>query len=86
MAKGVGYYFCYPMKKIVIISAISAALCLTALFLLRPAVEAQEQAPDFTSQVIAKLDQVIKGQKEIVFQLADIKKELDVIRVRASRK
>lgn len=80
------YYFCYPMKKIFVIAAISGVLCLAGVFLLRPAVEAQEGTSDFTSQVIAKLDEVIKGQKEILSQIAEMRKELDVIRVRASRK
>lgn len=74
------------MKKLILAATISAIL-IGALLFLRPSMGiSQEATQDFTSQVIAKLDEVIRGQKDILAQLGDIRKELDVIRVRASRK
>ncbi len=36
--------------------------------------------------IIAKLEQVLKNQEDIILRLEDIRKQLDIIRVRASRK
>ena len=62
------------MKKKVLIASfiILLALPCRALF-------AQEVA------LLTKLDQVIKNQEEILKQLAEIKKEVEVVKIRATR-
>ena len=51
--------------------------------LLFPAQARAEESATGPSQV--KLDQIIKNQQEIIKQLAEIKQELYVIKVRATR-
>ena len=42
------------------------------------------KASDATAQSQAKLDKIIKTQEEILTQLGDIKKELAIVKIRAT--
>ncbi|MFC1623744.1 hypothetical protein ACFL28_00285 [Candidatus Omnitrophota bacterium] len=39
-----------------------------------------------SSAISEKIDEILKNQQDIIAQLEDIKKELDIIRIRASRR
>ena len=69
-------------------AAISLAAAVLVLGLGLPLALGQEKHKDNqidTGRIVRKLDQVLKNQETIFQQFSEIKQELNVIRIRASR-
>ena len=62
-------------------------ICLGFLFLFVSAspILAQEAKPEQQLLVLQKLDQIMKTQQEIIKQLAAMKEELYIVKIRATR-
>lgn len=70
--------------KRAIIGIALAAILLSLPFVLARTTQAQEPAADL-SQVMSKLDQVLDGQRMLTDQMASIKQELNVIKIRVTQ-
>jgi len=73
------------MRKIWILSLLGAILVSLSVFTLN--IFGREDGQDSNNNVTKlseKIDRVLKNQEDIITRLADIRQELDVIRVRAS--
>jgi len=73
------------MRKIWILSLLIAILVSLSVFAFNTFGREDVQDPkNGINQLSEKIDTVLKNQEAIIAQLADIRQELDVIRVRAS--
>ncbi|MDP2921991.1 MAG: hypothetical protein Q8O12_06490 [Candidatus Omnitrophota bacterium] len=75
------------MRKAWILSLLAAILVSLSCFAFNTF--GREDNPDSKSaitQLSEKIDKILKNQDDIIAKLADIRQELDVIRVRASRR
>ncbi len=73
------------MRKVWILSLLAAiivSLCVVTFNTFGK--EDSQDSKNEVKQLSEKIDTVLKNQADIIAQLADIKQELDVIRVRAS--
>ena len=75
------------MRKIWILSLLAAILVSLSIFTYNifGKEDAAGQKADVT-KLAEKIDRVLKNQEDIIARLTDIRQELDVIRVRASRR
>jgi len=73
------------MRKIWILSLLAAIIVSLSVFTMNifGKEDIQGQKSDVT-KLAEKIDKVLKNQEDIVARLADIRQELDIIRVRAS--
>ena len=73
------------MRKIWILSLLAAIVVSLSVFTINifGKEDIQGQKSDVT-KLVEKIDRVLKNQEDIVARLADIRQELDIIRVRAS--
>lgn len=70
------------MRKVWILSLLGAILVSLSVFTLN--IFGKEDSQDNVVKLSEKIDRVLKNQEDIIARLADIRQELDVIRVRAS--
>lgn len=75
------------MRKVWILSLVGAILVSLGIFTFNTfgKEDSAGQKSDVT-KLSEKIDRVLKNQADIIAKLADIRQELDVIRVRASRR
>ena len=73
------------MRKVWILSLLAAIIVSLSVFAFNTfGKEDGQDSKNGAKQLSEKIDTVLKNQANIIAQLADIKQELDVIRVRAS--
>jgi len=75
------------MKKVWILSLLAAILVSLSIFTFN--IFGKENNQDSKSDVTKlseKIDRVLRNQEDIIARLTDIRQELDIIRVRASRR
>lgn len=73
------------MRKVWILSLLAAIIVSLSVFAFNTfGKEDSQDSKNEVKQLSEKIDTVLKNQADIIAQLADIKQELDVIRVRAS--
>ena len=73
------------MRKVWILSLLTAILVSLSIFTFNIFGREDNQGPkDDTAKFSEKIDRVLKNQEDIIARLAEIRQELDVIRVRAS--
>lgn len=69
------------MKRLILTICIAGVLFWGVVFL-KPPLKAEEVD---SSQLLQKLDDVLNGQAEILKQLAELKHELNIVKVRVTR-
>ncbi|MFA5388560.1 MAG: hypothetical protein WC312_02265 [Candidatus Omnitrophota bacterium] len=75
------------MRKIWILSLAAAILVSLSLFTFNIFGKGDVFGQDNeTKQLSEKIDRILKNQEDIIARLAEIRQELDIIRVRASRR
>ena len=75
------------MRKIWILSLAAAILVSLSLFTFNIFGKGDALGQDAeTKQLSEKIDRILKNQEDIITRLAEIRQELDIIRVRASRR
>ena len=75
------------MRKVWILSLLAAIIVSLSIFTFNIfGKENNQDSKNDVTKLSEKIDRVLKNQENIIAQLADIRQELDVIRVRASRK
>lgn len=75
------------MRKIWILSLLAAILVSLSVFTMNIfGKEDISGAKNDVTKLAEKIDRVLKNQEDIIARLTDIRQELDVIRIRASRK
>ncbi len=75
------------MRKVWILSLLGAILVSLSMFSFNIFGRENSQYPkNEMAKLSEKIDSVLKNQEDIIARLTDIRQELDVIRVRASRK
>ena len=75
------------MRKIWILSLLGAILISLSIFTFNIfGKENNQDSKNDAAKLSEKIDRVLKNQEDIIARLTDIRQELDVIRVRASRK
>lgn len=73
------------MYRMLLIILAAATLVLAAGTQRALSQQNKQDTGEDTPQLVAKLDRILAGQEEILSQLDQIKQELEVIKVRASR-
>jgi cell division protein ZapA (FtsZ GTPase activity inhibitor) len=75
------------MRKVWILSLLAAILVSLGIFTFNIFGKENNQEPkNDVTKLSEKIDRVLKNQEDIISRLAEIRQELDVIRVRASRR
>ena len=75
------------MRKIWILSLLAAILVSLGVFTFNSFGKEDSSGPKSdVAKFSEKIDRILKNQEDMIAQLADIRQELDVIRIRASRK
>ncbi|PIW67952.1 MAG: hypothetical protein COW10_04235 [Candidatus Omnitrophica bacterium CG12_big_fil_rev_8_21_14_0_65_42_8] len=73
------------MRKVWILSLLAAIIVSLSVFAFNTfGKEDSQDSKNEVKQLSEKIDTVLKNQADIIAQLADIRQELDVIRIRAS--
>jgi len=75
------------MRKVWLLSLLAAILVTLSIFTLN--IFGKEEKIDSKSDIkilSEKIEKVLKNQEDIIARLTDIRQELDIIRVRASRR
>lgn len=70
------------MRKVWILSLAAAILVSLSVFTLN--IFGKDDSQDSAAKLSEKIDRVLKNQEDMIARLADIRQELDIIRVRAS--
>jgi len=73
------------VKNFLSASVVIAIVIFSFPALLRAETPAPSRPTNGTLEIMAKLDQVIKGQQEILNQLAKLKEEVEIVKIRATR-
>jgi hypothetical protein len=75
------------MRKIWILSLVGAILVSLSIFTLNIFGKENNQDPkNDATKLSERIDRVLKNQEDIIARLTDIRQELDIIKVRASRR
>jgi len=75
------------MRKVWLLSLLAAILVSLSCFAFNTfGKEDNQDSKSVITQLSEKIDKVLKNQDDIIAKLADIRQELDVIRIRASHR
>jgi len=75
------------MRKVWILSLLAAILVSLSIFTFNIFGKEDNQEPkNSAANISEKINKVLRNQEDIIARLADIRQELDVIRIRASAK
>nr|MBU1327655.1 hypothetical protein [Candidatus Omnitrophota bacterium] len=75
------------MRKVWILSLLGAILVSLSIFTFNIFGKENNQDPkDGVTKLSERIDRVLKNQEDIIARLTDIRQELDIIKVRASRR
>ena len=75
------------MKKVWLLSLVGAILVSLSIFTFNIFGKENNQDPKSDATKLSeRIDRVLKNQEDIIARLTDIRQELDIIKVRASRK
>ncbi|MBU1062077.1 MAG: hypothetical protein KJ957_06955 [Candidatus Omnitrophica bacterium] len=74
-------------RKVLLVSVILAMIVSLGFFTLKGFGKEQESEKTQNTRVVSeKIDEILKNQQAIIERLEDIKSELNIIKIRASRK
>jgi len=73
-------------RKIWLLSLLAAIMVSLGIFTFNIFGKEDIESKNDVTKLSEKIDRVLKNQEDIIARLTDIRQELDVIRVRASRK
>jgi hypothetical protein len=71
--------------RVMLIGFLLAAVIIALPFLLTKATCAEDQSASALNEIKGKLDQVLSGQRAIANDIASMKQEIDIIKIRVTQ-